>query len=616
MKKLMQVAALALLSMVATRAAAATPRWTGDPALGARELEQQWALVADAKQPLPIRGVLRFAVEATGLGWHPERVEAALARARALQDLDRASKIYGNFKWHGSHAGVNDLNAVEFASQLMGFMRTAQNEKLSPAARRQLDEMMTDAIAGLRSHVVKIEYTNIFVMKAWSLIALGEALGRADVAADGYQRFDDWVRFTAQHGIAEYGAVVYYGIDLDSLALIARFAGRAGTRTNAERAIRLLWTDVAANWWAPGDRLGGANSRTYDYLYGRGYLEAHTWTAGWLRERPELEGAGWLSGARDNLTTLRDAVMRPPPAEWTEAIRAQVPRTVVQRWGDRPAQVAVNWIGRQVSLASSGDTHSRDERTLVANLGDSPAVPQLTLFMEGRRDPYGTRKLVGGKALHLTPFIATVQHGPEVLQVLSDEPLGPASRDKPGELSYFATHLILPAAAEAWFGDRRTEPGTPRNPVLVPKDAAVFVRLGHGVIGLRVLLATTTEGAVAPVQFIEDQPGGVARRLTVMHSATEPKGRGTLAVLVRAGDGLDDAAFAAWRKSFATERAVATLARNVLTAEVAGASGPLRIDADVIKGERRVLTGGEPPALLSVNGRDVGREVMQEFSAR
>ena len=145
----------------------------------------------------------------------------------------------------------------------------------------------------------------------------------------------------------------------------------------AERAIRLVWTDLAANWWAPGDRMGGTNARTYDYLYGRGYTEAHTWTAGWLRERPTLEGAGWLSGVRDNLTTLREAVTWPPPAEWTEAIRAQVPRVVVQRWGDRPEHLAVNWIGRHVSLASSGASRSRDAR--------SPRSPAAKMSAPSRR---------------------------------------------------------------------------------------------------------------------------------------------------------------------------------------------------------------------------------------
>lgn len=583
----------------------APPAWTADPGLGAKALEHMWSVAGDPARTVGIRGLFRFALEANGLGWHPERVEVALARARAMQDLDPASKTFGNFKWSSGHSGVLDLNAVEFSAQLMGFIRLRQAERLTPTARASLDAMMTDAIAGLRSHAVKIDYTNIFVMKAWGLIALGEALGRADVASDGYRRFDDWMEWTKRHGIGEYGAVVYYGIDLDSLALIARFAGRAETRAQAERAIRYVWTDLAANWWAPGDRMGGTNARTYDYLFGKGYTEAHTWTAGWLRVRPELEGAGWLGGVQPNLSTFRDAVMWRPEPEWTEAIRAEVPRTVVQQWGERAEQRAVNWIGRRVSLASSGAARSRDERTWVANLGDSPAVPQLTMFMEGRGDPYGLKKLVGGKALHFVPFIATVQRGPEVLQMLSDDPLKTDARNRPGDLKYFATHFTVPAAAEMWVGEARVQPGAE-----VPAGSAVFVRSGDAVIGLRVLLATTTNGEAATMRFLADEPGDVARRLTVMHADGEPRGRATLTVYLRAAEGLDDAAFAAWRRMFASTRAEANLVGDVATAKVAGAQGPLHIEADVAKGERNVVGGGEPAALLSVNGRDVGRETL------
>jgi hypothetical protein len=593
------------LGLGVASARSAPPAWTADPGLGAKALEHMWAVAGDPTRTVGIRGLFRFALEANGLGWHPERVEAALARARAMQDLDPASKTFGNFKWSSGHSGVLDLNAVEFSAQLMGFIRLRQSERLTPAAKASLDAMMTDAIAGLRSHAVKIDYTNIFVMKAWGLIALGEALGRADVASDGYRRFDEWLAWTAKHGIGEYGAVVYYGIDLDSLALIARFAGRAEARAQAERAIRYVWTDLAANWWAPGDRMGGTNARTYDYLFGKGYTEAHTWTAGWLRVRPELEGAGWLGGVQPNLSTFRDAVMWRPAAEWTEAIRAEVPRTVVQQWGERPEHRAVNWIGRRVSVATSGAARSRDERTLVANLGDSPAVPQLTMFMEGRGDPYGLKKLVGGKALHFVPFIATVQRGPEVLQVLSDDPLKTDPRNKAGNLKYFATHLIVPAAAEVWIDETRAQPGA-----TVPAGSAVFVRSGDAVIGLRVLLATTTNGEVASMRFLADEPGDLARRLTVMHADGEPRGRATLAVYLRAAEGLDDAGFAKWRRAFAATRAEVNLVGNMITAEVAGVQGPMRIEADVAKGERRVAAGGEPAALLSVNGREVGREVL------
>jgi hypothetical protein len=597
---------LALILVGATTSGLAAPQtWAADRALGVKDLEDMWTLVSDPSRTMGVRGLFRFAVEATGLRGHPERVDVGLARARAMQDLDPESKTRGNFKWNSGQNGVVDLNAVEFASQLMGYLRRVQSAQLSAKARAQLDEMMTDAIDGLRSHVVKIDYTNIFVMKAWGLIAIGETLGRADVAADGYQRFDAWMEFTVRHGIGEYGAVVYYGIDLDSLALLARFAGRAEARAKAEKAIQHVWTDLAANWWAPGDRMGGTNARTYDYIYGHGYTEAHTWTAGWLRERPELEGAGWVTGVRYNLSTFRDAVMWRPSTDWTESIRSQVPRTVVQSWGEQPEQRAVNWIGRHVSLASSGMARSRDERTLVANLGDLPAVPQLTLFMEGRRDPYGYKKQVGGKALHLMPFIATVQRGPEVLQVLSDDPSKTDSRNKPGDLVNFVTHFTVPVVAEVWSGDVRVEPGPAARPTLLATGAPIFVRLGDAVIGLRWLVATTTTGESAALEYIEDAASGVARRLTLTHCATEPQGRATVAVWLRAAEGLDAAGFAAWRKEFATAPAQAKISGDVIVAEVPGAAGALRIEADVLKSERRVLMGGEPVALLSVNGREV-----------
>lgn len=598
-------------------AAPTWPTWTGNPARAGVELEAQWTQIARPEGTVGIRGLLRFALEATGADWHPERVAAALARARTMQDLDRASATFGNFKWRSDHERVLDHNGVEFAMQLLGLLHQRYVERLSPAARNHLLALLTDGVAGLRGHAVRIDYTNIFVMKAWGLISAGEALGRADIAADGYGRFDAWLRHTARHGIGEYGGVTYYGIDLDSLAMIAKFAGRPEVRTQALVAIRYLWTDIAANWWAPGDRLGGANSRSYDYLFGSGYLEAHTWTAGWLRARPALEGAGWLGGVQPNQSVLRDAVMLPPLAEWTEPIRAQLPRTVVQRWGEKPEQRAVHWMGRRVSLASSGASRSSDERTLVANLGDSPAVPQLTLFMDGRGDPFGTKKIANAagqaKSLHLTPFIATVQRGPELLQLLSSEPLAPGTRYKPGELACFLTHLTIPREAEVWVGDTLTAPGTPERPVVIPQGRAIFIRLGDAALAVKVLLGTATDGSPASIQWIEDSPRSPARRLTVTHSAKEPAGRGTIAVWMKAGEGMDSTQFAEWRKTLAAAPHEVRVEKTLVSLSVSVATEPLRLSADLAKGERREISGGEPDALLSVNGRDYGQEIWREL---
>jgi hypothetical protein len=604
-----------LLVPVLVLAGPTLPTWHGDPARAPAELERQWRVIANTDQPVGIRGTLRFAVEAAGVGWEPERVTAALARARACQDLTPGSLTRGNFKWRSDHPRVLDLNGGEFALQLLGYLHAAHAARLNEKSRELVRAMLLDGVEGLRLHEVRVDYTNIFVMKCWGLIAAGEALGRAEIAEDGYQRFEAWLRHTARNGIGEYGAVTYYGIDLDSLALIARFAQRPAARAQAMTAIRYFWTDIAANWWAPGDRLASANARSYDYLFGRGYLEAHTWTAGWLRTRPELEGAGWIHGPQPNETVFRDAVALPPDPAWTEPIRQQIPRTIVQRWGELPPQRAVAWIGRNVSLASSGASRGTDERTLVANLGATPAVTQVNLFMDGRGDPFGSVKTANAagqaKALHPMPFIATVQREADVLQLLSLLPGDPGTRTKAGELSCLLSHLTLPSSAEVWNGETRMT----RDAALAA-DQPLFIRLGAGTLAVRVLGARATDGTPASVALITDSPRNPARRITITHAAQSPRGRGTLAIWFQAADGLDEAGFATFRREFTARKFAVRNEGATLHLTAAGRQGELRLSANPERQTREVLAGGEPDALLSVNGIDHGQALLAAWRGK
>src|SRR5438045_6705728 len=103
-------------------ASLAAPPWPADPAQAAEELEAEWTLLATPDVSVSIRGVLRFALEAAGQHWHPERVEAALRRARAMQDQDRESETFGNFKLRSDHERVFDRNAVEFVMEHAGLL--------------------------------------------------------------------------------------------------------------------------------------------------------------------------------------------------------------------------------------------------------------------------------------------------------------------------------------------------------------------------------------------------------------------------------------------------------------------------------------------------------------
>lgn len=604
-----------LLLVIAIPLVRATPQeWTGEPDRGAAELEQEWAEIQHPTPETGIRGIFRFALEASAAQWHPERVSAALELARSMQDVTAASPTYGNFHWRYGHTQVTDPNAVEFAMQLAGLLRVKYTSSLSPEGLQQIDQLMDAGIEGLKRHRVPLADSSVYLTQAWDLIALGEATNNAAVAEGGYQNFKAWMRYAVGNGISEYGAVSQYGVDLDSLGLIHRYVGRPEVRGIAEKALNYFWSDIAANWWAAGDRLACANSRCSDLLYGRGYLEAHTWEAGWLRAKPQLGSAEWLAGPHDNLVAFRRDVTWVPPAEVTEKIRRHLPRTVVQRWSGAPLELRVTaFLSEHVSLASAGNTHSADERTLVANLGSSPAGAQVTMFMDGRGDPYGTvltRDAAGeARALHLTPFLCAVQRGPEVLQLLSEPPEATAAA------TGLYTQLIVPAAAAVFAGDQAVKPGTPDHPAFLSPRQPIFLVEGDAVVAVRLLYAAGTDGKPAPVEFIADRSGRPARRITIVHSAGAPRGRGTTVAWFRVADGLDEARLARFRRDFASAKAKVELAGDELRVEAAGADNPLRIVARLKTQDRRQLAGQEPDGLLAVNGYDLGLEMLEEFGA-
>jgi len=82
-----------------------------------QELAKSWRKIEAHPADQGVRELFGFALEAAALGWHPERVESALAQAAELQDRDPASKTRGNFRWYRNQPLPRDLNAVEFCMQ-------------------------------------------------------------------------------------------------------------------------------------------------------------------------------------------------------------------------------------------------------------------------------------------------------------------------------------------------------------------------------------------------------------------------------------------------------------------------------------------------------------------
>ncbi|MGB2824516.1 MAG: hypothetical protein WBF17_26305, partial [Phycisphaerae bacterium] len=252
-----------------------------------RRLDRSWQSIEAVRPGMGSRDLFGFALDAAAAGYRPDRVARAFELAEKMQDRDEASRTFGNFRWYWRAERPEDLNAVEFCMQKGILIRMLYKDRLNGEGVERLERLIRYSVDGVTRHRVREGYTNIFLMKTWNCIAIGENTGRPDLARQGRQMLDRWLIHTWENGVSEYISPTYYGVDLESLGLIARFARDAGARKGAEAALRLLWSDIAANWFEPCQRLGGAHSRDYDFLTGHGYLDRLLRAAGWL---PQPEG--------------------------------------------------------------------------------------------------------------------------------------------------------------------------------------------------------------------------------------------------------------------------------------------------------------------------------------
>ena len=103
-------------------------------------------------------------------------------------------------------------------------------------------------------------------------------------------------------------------------------------------------------------------------------------------------------------------------------------------------------------------------------------MPMVSFFMDTRGDPYGKKRFPAGgghhKALHLQPFLMSVQRGPEVLLLASADPGERLFTLRAPQPTCLLSHVVVPADVTVWFGDSlveclRGQPGSDLDVVLM-----------------------------------------------------------------------------------------------------------------------------------------------------
>ena len=582
--------------------------------------EALWRQIA-AADPQPMsscRQILGYALALCEARVHPERLQRVLALTLQMQDRDAKTRHWGNLRWYWRDAGVTDVNAVEFCMQDTVLIHIRHGDWLPQSARQELTDLLRLGVEACLRHRVPAEYTNIAILNAGNLIVLGERLDRADAVREGCRRLDAICKRTAGLGIHEFCSPTYYGTDLNGLLLIYTYAQGKRQRQQADALLRLFWTDIAANWFSAAERLGGCNSRSYDYLHGLGALDWHLWTQGWLESA--------TPGKAERREPWTDE-WSPPPS--LKEMTRQLPRWVCQHWGALPAESRSQMLYPDIALSCCGAGYGSQDATLVVDLPGGREVPRCYFIPDGREDPYGKTKYETGsarhpKALHMQPLWAGAQRAGDALGLAIYRGKDLAAK----EVFHVQSHFVLRRSADVWLGGRRLAmpAGTATNPVQwpIPVGQSLVLRYGSAAVAVRVPWVFARNGRPAAVNLIDDGNAWNCMRITVDHgpraelektAAGEPVAGA--AFWVRVGSQLTrDADFDAWRRDFErVERCRAVESAQGIEIEASGKEGPLSI---AVHGpwelpSRVELVPKPYQGVLEVNGKELGRALLAPF---
>lgn len=579
----------------------------------AAQYEGWWREIAQGEPPdsMAARVIFAYAIALCETNKHLERLERLLELAERMQDLDPQSDSYGNLWWTWRHGRVTDRNAVEFCAQDALVLRLRYADRIPTAALRRLDAMIKRMAEGCRRHRVPVNYTNIAILNAGNLIVLGELLDDRSLVEEGTFRLDGVLLWIWQFGTTEFVNPTYYAINLHGLALLRAFAQSERARRQAEALGRLLWTDIAVNWFVPARRLAGAHSRSYDYLRGLGGVDGFMMLHGWLP---------W--GDTDRFELLHTALFDFPPPQHLRRLSERMPRSVRQRWGLSDAESRTHAVYPDVTLSVSHASYSvaRQDLPLTVDLPGERAWPRCYFIADGRQDPYGRwRYPTGGaaghmKALHLTPFWAAAQSNRDVLAVVVYR----AADLRDPEVFNIQSHFVFRKPTDGlWLAGRRVEipKGTPDDPsaVRVEPGDAIIARWGSAAVALRVLAAARQDASPSLIRILDDgNPFGVLR-LTINHRAATASTDPYAILWVRVGSELNsDAAFESWREQYE-----ASQAEVMIDAQRIRASAPAQIGRVLVSAEQPFGLGGRiefspmpTKGVLELDGREIGRPLL------
>ena len=560
-----------------------------------------------------VRELTACALGVLELGGDPARAEKLVRHAFGLQDMDTNSPGFGTVPWQEGHPEIKDANAIEFTMQPVGVMLLRHGGKLSEEFKRESVPHVRAGITAIRRHGVKVTYSNIYLKKLANLLMLGQAVGDADAVAEGKANFATWLAFTRTNGVAEYDSPTYSPIQADCLALAHNLTSDAALKAQLKSALDFYWADLAANYFPGRETLTGPASRDYSFLFSDDNVNWAYYLAG-VRATPP--GNTFLSDAVRAWTSARMGGYRPAP----ELLAlARVPERVVRsRFGAAAGQDRYVWITPDFTIGSASAYYGAQDKRLCVELASAKKLPVVSFVVDEYDAPFGLVRALDrsghNKPHHLQHLVAAVQEKGFLLALMD---LAPAT--KRGEFTNLTSNVILPVKADQiWLDGKVVDVAKPFD---LPANAAsvVGLREGQAAVAVRMFAADGGAGQAAAwaLQFDGNPQGG--GRLVVHHYRGESRQLGERSLrrglLLMAERCETEAEFGAFLKRAGQVELTDATQNGVW--QVRAKSGPVELEAglDLDKKKvavRRVNGRDWPPAVFTVNGRDLAAETLDQ----
>lgn len=621
------------LQLIAQSTTTEIPRMPNPEARKA-SMQAEWAALQQSPPRLSVRDCFMFLLDALDTRFlTDQQTEWVLKLVQTRVITDKNAPSYGNMYWGWNETGENvgDGNNVQFCVQYGILIKMLFDDRLSTEAQKTLDEIFEFALHGVRDQPVRISYTNIYLMKIWNLVALGQVYKQPSVVEEGRKLFNIWLNHVARFGNREYDSPTYCGVDLESLALIRKYSTDEDIRTKAADAINFFMIDLSSHYNQRGGFLGGAHSRDYNRVFGRDLLEEKYMN-------PLLGGENTNNHLFHQIcfSILNETGLSAQQRE----LMNRPNRFIVQQWDSIVNSYSCDYVGKKVSIASSNQSYSPDDKAFVAYLS-SERVPQMLNIaynMEGRNDHYGTWSAEGmgekmkhlmpanypsnggwGKARHLMYFMQAAQNKGEFVM------LAAGAKDHNCIYDYLNSTIILPNAFdEIWIGNRKTAVPEAGGNVAFDETNTFFARFEDVAISIRILWDNA--GKNAKMALYNDgfsyQPNrenfrmanNKGLRLTLQHP---DDGKGAIAMWWKVEEGItSDADFSKFRQKVLKTPVLVNEKDGIVDISVSTPSGKLGVKSDIVRKKRLAYYNPKPlpkDFLFNVDDIEIGKPIMKKY---